>query len=78
MEGRVMNSKLVIVTGWPFNVFCLGCGEQFWAGDIEDQEQSPVYADLTGKPFQAYYCGPCANERSLVLDAAQIRQVLNG
>lgn len=63
-----MNPHLIIVSGRPFACHCLKCGERKYAGDVEGQQ--PVYADITGEPFKAYYCSPCAQWRSQELDKA--------
>jgi hypothetical protein len=57
-----MNLKLV--TGTPFTITCVGCGHKAVAGDNSenwrDRIPGPVYADLDGDPYKAYYCNECA------------------
>ena len=57
-----MKHNLVEVTGRPFIVFCLNCDTKLWAGDVEAPKGThyPVFADLNGEPFKAYYCAQCA------------------
>jgi hypothetical protein len=62
--------KLEKVTGRPFVIFCISCGQRKWAGDVDyvdpylrTASPSPVYADLEGEPFKAYYCAECAKPR---------------
>ena len=52
--------RLQEVTGRPFIVFCLRCDKKQWAGDVDGQ--TPVFADLNGEPFKAYYCAECAGK----------------
>ena len=57
------NMRLGKVTGRPFIVFCLKCGEKLYGGDVDSESPKyPVYADLDGEPFKAYYCAQCAKE----------------
>lgn len=58
-------SNLVVVTGRPFAVYCAGCNTRAYAGDVDttDTKHHPVYADLDGEPFKAYYCATCAKVR---------------
>jgi len=64
--------KLVPVRGTAFSCHCQNCGESLVAGDTpyksaflqRIEKPDVVYADLEGKPFEAYYCAPCA--RTLV------------
>jgi len=57
-------ARLEQVTGRPFIVFCLRCETKLWAGDVEVTGERgthyPVFADLNGEPFKAYYCAQCA------------------
>ncbi len=50
--------RLEVVTGRSFIVFCTRCGKQCLAGDVDGQ--MPVYADLNGEAWKAYYCSECA------------------
>jgi hypothetical protein len=68
MEDSTMNPHLIVVSGRPFQCHCIKCGLKQWAGDVDGQ--APVYADITGEPFKAYYCSPCAIVRSEELTAA--------
>lgn len=72
-----MNSKLVLVTGPTFYCSCLKCGKRLKAGNNQLGHDN-VYADLSGEPFKAYYCEEHARERSLILDAAEVREVFTG
>lgn len=56
--------RLEQVTGRPFIVFCLKCGKKQYAGDVDGQK--PVYADMDGEPFKAYYCSECVESLSEV------------
>jgi len=47
-------------TGRPFTVRCVGCGQNFQAGNT--MHGTAVYADLNGLPFTDYYCALCAGE----------------
>ena len=56
-----MPHNLQVVTGRPFITFCFACKEKVYAGDVEaNSPKYPVYADLNGEPWRAYYCAECA------------------
>lgn len=45
----------------PFTATCCVCGQSFVVGnglDAYGREYSTMYADTTGTPWKAYYCGP--------------------
>lgn len=48
-----MKPNFKIVTGPPFRCYCFECGKRLEAVTV------PVYADLNGPAFKAYYCEPC-------------------
>lgn len=55
-----MRMTLVDVTRlFPFHANCLGCQTFMKAA----KDLPPVYADLHGEPFKAYYCGECAQKK---------------
>jgi len=57
--------RLQQVTGRPFTITCHACGRRAVAGDkaeeYRDRVPGPVFADLDGEPFKAYYCSECQN-----------------
>jgi hypothetical protein len=68
MEDSTMNPHLIVVHGPAFRVPCINCLDIVTGGDVKGE--LPVYADITGEPFKAYYCSICATKRSQELDAA--------
>ena len=52
-----MRLQLVDHASLNVKVYCMGCGKivNINAVDIRDR----VWADLDGKPFEAYYCFDC-------------------
>ena len=61
------------VTGKPFYANCIGCGASTQFGSGNDG-----YADLDGKPFEAYYCPDCAAEQrssNMQVRPQRVRQV---
>jgi len=51
------------VSGKPFQKMCALCFRNFLFGRSMDPAEHPIggYADLDGKPFEAYYCNKCAS-----------------
>jgi hypothetical protein len=47
--------------GKPFYTICIGCHQPVLAGDSAVRDAAPVYADLHGNSFKAFYCERCAN-----------------
>jgi len=53
----MMNLKPIFPTKPPFYFSCCACGKR----TASESETGPQpRADLDGKPFRDYYCGPCA------------------
>jgi hypothetical protein len=59
----------------PTIVRCCRCGKVAVIKDSEGvydeimgRAPSPVYADLEGEPFVAYYCAACCNQVQKTLD----------
>lgn len=44
------------VTGAYFVAWCIKCGKRLERNDW------PIWADLDGEPFKAYYCAECKQE----------------
>lgn len=69
------------VTGRVFRRQCCHCLTVQYFGDIVDAGKTPDayvagthaggYADLDGKPFEAYYCRPCANSVKALAEQAR-------
>jgi len=53
-KQTLQSHRVNLVTGTPFRVTCVSCGKQ------TQTDREPMYADLDGKPWVDYYCGPCA------------------
>ena len=55
------------VTGTPFHVVCVGCGNkgiapdnrQLFNGSLDKSRIRKWFADLNGEPFKDYYCDSC-------------------
>jgi hypothetical protein len=57
--------NLTKTSGVPFTCTCKGCERRMVGGTVgllPFSTQRPVYADLDGEPFKAYYCEPCADK----------------
>jgi DNA-directed RNA polymerase subunit RPC12/RpoP len=53
-----MKFELVPLTAsGPQTFSCVDCGKRV------NQSHEPVYADLSGVPFAAYYCQQCKNKQ---------------
>ena len=56
--------NFVQVTGKPFTAICQGCNHRIQPGDgSEVRSLGPHFADLNGKPFEAYYCASCVRSK---------------
>ena len=51
-----MNLQIVNPSVYRVYFTCVKCGKQMVLSKAED----PIYADLDGEPFKAYYCTKCA------------------
>jgi len=54
-----MNLQPVTPSTPAFPFVCKGCNQRHQSGHVE---VARTYADLDGKPFEAYYCERCAEE----------------
>lgn len=55
-KGIYFPMELFPVEGYPFSTTCVSCGKVIHHGTA----YPPVYADLHGTPWKAYYCASCA------------------
>jgi hypothetical protein len=39
-------------------LFCIDCGKRM----VLSKAEPPIFADLNGEAFKAYYCRPCVNK----------------
>lgn len=71
--------KLQPVTGKPFVTMCRKCWKRFTFGTSTDPAAHPIggYADLDGKPFEAYYCNACAAELQHGTSAERLLEALD-
>lgn len=58
-KGIYFPMELYPVEGMRFTAICSVCDKPFTACNPESA-YGPVYADLHGEPWKAYYCGPCS------------------
>lgn len=49
------------ITGYPFQFICCQCRRCVTS-------TQGYYADLDGKPFEAYYCIPCGSAKEIIHD----------
>ncbi len=57
--------RLSKTSGVNFTCICKGCAARVIGGTVGHLPfgtQRPVWADLDGEPFVAYYCEPCADK----------------
>lgn len=64
-----MNLKIMPADRFACYFFCIGCGKRM----LLSKAEPPIYADLDGEPFKAYYCGDCARERMQAASLAHDR-----
>jgi hypothetical protein len=51
-----MNLQIMNADRYAAYFICLGCGARM----VLSKAEPPIYADLDGEPFRAYYCPTCA------------------
>jgi hypothetical protein len=50
-----MNLQIMNADRYAAYFICLGCGKRM----VLSKAEPPIYADLDGEPFRAYYCPAC-------------------